>query len=253
MTGEKSQRSKRPRKLLAGLSAALVLSESLGASYAWACRENAMIVFDASGSMARRDDGRSRITIARQAAADVLPSVTKTRPTGLVTYGGLAGPACSDVIVRVEPQAGSGRRIIAELDQIQPLGPTALTAGVRTAANILLQRGAAGIVVLITDGLENCGGRACELARQLQDHGDMIRVHVISFFLDSTRTNTLKCLTGATNGTYVFTNSLESLRDALRKLLGCLRISQLGRVLPWKSEGSPYSETGANSLGHRFG
>jgi len=232
MMGKQSKRAGRHRKLLASLCAALILSESLGASYAWACRENAMIVFDASGSMARRDDRQSRIAIAREAAADVLPNVTKYRPTGLVTYGGITGPACKDVVVRIEPRAGNGKQIVAELEKIRPLGPTALTSGVRTAANILRQRGAAGIVVLITDGLENCGGRACELARRLQVRGDKIRVHVIGFFLDSTRINTLKCLTEATNGTYVFTNSLESLREALRELLGCPRISRLGRALP---------------------
>ena len=231
MMDKQSKRAGRRRKLLASLCAALILSESLSASYAWACRENAMIVFDASGSMARRDDRRSRIAIARQATADVLPSVTKYRPTGLITYGGIAGPACKDVVVRIEPQAGSGKQIVAALEKIQPLGPTALTSGVRTAANILRHRGAAGIVVLITDGLENCGGRICELAHRLKVRGDEIRVHVIGFFLDSTRTNNLKCLAEATNGTYVFTNSLDSLREALQELLGCLRISQSGLVL----------------------
>jgi len=227
MIGTLSERTRRLRKLLASIGAVLVLSQSLGANYAWACEENAMIVFDASGSMARRQNGQSKIQIARKAVANVLPNVTKYRPTGLITYGGMDGPACYDVVVRVEPQAGSGKRIIAALENIPPLGPTALTSGVRTAADILRRRGAPGIIVLITDGLENCGGGACAFARRLRDVSAEIRVHVISFFLDSAEIDTLKCLTEATNGTYVTANSLESLRDALRTLLSCHRVSRL--------------------------
>ena len=83
-----------------------------------------MIVFDASGSMARHRAGKSKIDIAREAAADILPAITQHRPTGLVTYGGIDGPECRDVAVRVEPKVGSGRRILLALQRIPPLGPT---------------------------------------------------------------------------------------------------------------------------------
>lgn len=226
MIGTLSERTRRPRKLLFSLSAILALSQNLGASYALACRENAMIVFDASGSMVHRHDGRPKIDIARKAVAEVLPSVTKHRPTGLVTYGGRGKAICHDVVVRVEPELGSAKRIVAALEGLQPLGPTALTASVESAVEILRQRNAPGIIVLITDGLENCGGRTCELARKLRERGDKIRVYVIGFLLNGEQVDTLTCLTEATHGTYVVANSLESLRNALRRFLDCLRISR---------------------------
>ncbi len=229
MPGQDTQQAGRPRKLTTRLGVALILSQCLAANPALACRENAMIAFDASGSMARQRNGRSKIDIARRAAAEILPNITKNRPTGLVTYGGIDGPACRDVIVRVEPQTGSGRQIVAELQRIPPVGPTPLTESVRVAADVLLQRGGPGIVVLITDGLESCGGKVCELAGQLAKLGGNLRVHVIGFFLDDKPIDTLKCLTAATNGMYVAANSLKSLREALHMLLGCIRVSGLGR------------------------
>ena len=56
------------------------------------CTEDAMIVFDASGSMSGNQtlgipNSRARIDEVRAALAQVLPSATKIRRVGLVTYG----------------------------------------------------------------------------------------------------------------------------------------------------------------------
>ena len=56
------------------------------------CTEDAMIVFDASGSMSGNQtlgipNSQARIDEVRAALAQVLPSVTKFRRVGLVTYG----------------------------------------------------------------------------------------------------------------------------------------------------------------------
>ena len=85
------------RQLLCVFAVVLLFANSIGTTFAWACRENAMIVFDASGSMALFREGRPKIDIAREAAGAVLPDVTKYRPTGLVTYSGGRGAACTDV------------------------------------------------------------------------------------------------------------------------------------------------------------
>ena len=56
------------------------------------CTEDAMIVFDASGSMSGNQtlgipNSRARIDEVRAALAQVLPRATKIRRVGLVTYG----------------------------------------------------------------------------------------------------------------------------------------------------------------------
>src|SRR4026208_475585 len=63
------------------------------------CTEDAMIVFDASGSMAGNTvqglfSDITRIDEVRKALGQVLPGITKFRKIGLITYGpGPPGPS----------------------------------------------------------------------------------------------------------------------------------------------------------------
>ncbi len=187
-----------------------------------------MIVFDASGSMGLYRDGRPKFDIARDAAASVLPDVTGYRPTGLVTYSGEGGPACKDVVLRLRPAVASASRILAELARLRPNGATPLSDAVDLAADTLLRLKAPGMIVLVTDGLENCGQDACRLAERLKRQGNDLRIHVITFFLHGKAIESVRCLADATGGSYASTASLETLRDALRAVLSCNRLSRLG-------------------------
>lgn len=229
MTSTFWQHRRKLHRVITVFALAIMLFQSIGISIARACTENAMLVFDASGSMTAFQDGRSKINVARRAAADVLPDVTRTRPTGLITYGGGLGPDCSDYVMRVPPARNTGKRILSELHQLIPEGATPLSDSVELAVETLRRRSEQGIVVLVTDGIENCGRPSCKLAKRLLQDGSRIRVHVITFFLRDWRTDTLRCLTDATDGTYATTHSLETLRAALRRVLGCKRISALYR------------------------
>ena len=185
-----------------------------------------MLVFDASGSMGAIRDGLPKIATARDAATDVLPDVTRLRATGLVTYGGQRGPICSDVQLRIPPMRNSGELILAELAMMEPNGQTPLSDAVDLAAETLRGLAQPGIIVLVTDGLENCGYNACALGQKLRSSGANLRVHVIGFHLRSTAESRVACLSRETGGTYTSTDSLESLRAALKETLGCPKISQ---------------------------
>ena len=193
----------------------------------WACRENAMVVFDASGSMALFRDGSPKFVTARKAARSVLPELTRGRPTGLVTYSGGKGVACADVILRLKPRPDSGDAIAGKLDGIEPNGATPLSPAVKLATSTLKELGVPGVVVLVTDGLENCGNDACALGEQLRRDAYDVKVHVISFYLHGRAIDQITCLAESTGGTYTTTASLDGLKEALRKTLSCPRISSL--------------------------
>ncbi len=229
MTSARTGYERRPmvaRAWVAALMASLTLSHAL-AGAAWACRENAMVVFDGSGSMGQFRDGRSKMDSARAAAASVLPDVTGYRPTGLVTYSGAVGPACSDIVLRVRPAVGTAPRILAALARLRPNGATPLSGAVDRAAATLLRLKAPGMIVLVTDGLENCGQDACRLAERLARHGNQLRVHVITFYLHGKAVDSVRCLADATRGSFAATASVDGLRDALRAVLSCSRLSRL--------------------------
>lgn len=189
------------------------------------CKENAMIVFDSSGSMGAPSEGARRLDVARQAIDDVLPEVTATRPTGLVTYGGAFAFGCDSVNLKLPPMANSASLIRSELLGLEPSGQTPLTEATWLAAQALDQAERRGTVVVITDGRENCGLNVCALGAKLRVEAPNIRVHVIGFHLRAASEASIACLAQSTKGTYASTRSLYELKAALRKTLTCPRIS----------------------------
>lgn len=221
------------RRSIAFVTAIVFLLAQFVHTAALACRENAMIVFDASGSMALFREGKPKMVLARKAARDVLPELTRDRPTGLVTYSGGWGAACEDIVLRLRPRPASGAAIAGELDAMEPTGATPLSPAVKLATKTLKEMGPPGVVVLVTDGLENCGHDACALGAQLRRDAYDVKIHVISFYLIGRDIERITCLAKETGGTYTVTMSLEGLKSALRKTLSCPRISQLetGRLV----------------------
>lgn len=208
------------------------------------CNEDAMLVFDASGSMAEMGyNGLSvpRIFEARDALRTVLPRVEPFRRIGLVIYGPGPRDACSNVELRLQPTIEAASQILAEVDAVQPEGETPLTNAVDAAAETLLERGDTGVVVLVTDGRETCGGAPCALAERLVEDGRDLTVHVIGFKIrgqtfDPTRfgeggfekggDTEARCLADRTGGLYLGAEDTDALIDALQQTLGCALLSE---------------------------
>lgn len=94
---------------LGAVIAAIMIGSGLRAEVGQNCREDAMIVFDASGSMSLADaEGRPRIDVARESLAAVLPEATHLRRTGLIVYG--PGGSCF-VDLKLRPTLNSAEAI----------------------------------------------------------------------------------------------------------------------------------------------
>lgn len=216
----------RPLLVAMLLPASLGLAQAEPATSRSAC-EPGMLVFDASGSMRG-----TRIDQARSAAAAVLPALTAQRPVGLVTYGGhdrggerTGSGRCSNVRVRLPPGPDAGEAILAIVETIEPDGSTPITAAVEVAAATLLQSAKAGVIVLVTDGEENCGGDPCALGAAIAAASGQLKVHVIGFRLRIAAGDALACLADRTRGTYAEASSVRELSEALADSLGCAATS----------------------------
>lgn len=202
------------------------------------CAEDAMIVFDGSGSMAEmgfNDINEPRIFEARRAMAKAIPDIAQNRRLGLVIYGPGGADVCSGVDVRFAPVANAARPIIDAVDALQPDGSTALTEAVRQAAETLNFQSQPATILLVTDGKETCGGMPCALAAELASDGADTTVHVIGFKVrgaffswdrsDDNDYNTAesvsRCLADRTGGTYAKAETLDQLITAMRATLGC--------------------------------
>ena len=196
------------------------------------CAKDAMIVFDASGSMTGHGFGETvvrRIEQVRRALAEVLPTVAPARNLGLIVFGPGTRNACENIDLKLSPGRNSAARIMSEVDQLQPYGPTPLTSAVGAAAEVLRYRDRPAVIVLLTDGEETCRGNPCALARELKAQGADVTVHVIGYMLrfasEPSSGQFARCLSETTGGMFLSTETTEELSEALRQTLACPLIS----------------------------
>ncbi|MEM6587300.1 MAG: VWA domain-containing protein [Pseudomonadota bacterium] len=223
----------------AAMLLALTMLGGAPSNGAGACARDAMLVFDGSSSMADLGfgaEGPTRIEEARIAVAEVLPEVAPVRRIGLMTYGPGSTFLCQRVTLKLLPQDNAAGPVVEALNQMEPSGLTPLTLSVDKAAQVLDYEEKPGIVVLVTDGSETCGGAPCALGQKLAAEGRDLTVHVIGFRLvfdpfswngkdEAARVaGEVRCLAEATGGLYVATETVDELADALRRTLGCALI-----------------------------
>lgn len=204
----------------------------LVAGRAWAgddtrCLDDAMLVFDASGSMAGTDMNEQRPHIAkvRDALDKVLPQVAPRRDLGLIVYGPGPHSRCDNVELRLPPARNSAQTIMGEVDSLVPAGQTPITTAVREAAEALAFREKPAVVVLLTDGEETCGGDPCKLARQLRAEANQLTIHVIQFKVAGSTWlasgTGSACMAEETGGLALTARNRQELVEALQKTLTC--------------------------------
>ena len=208
------------------------------------CAADAMLVFDGSASMAEvgfDPTAPTRIDDAREAMRRAMPQIAPVRRVGLLVYGPGPEGSCDGINLHFAPVPDAADPVVAAIDTVDPNGLTPLTASVRAAAEILDYRNQPGIVVLVTDGNETCGGRPCATGKELAIAARDLTIHVIGFRVvadpfawDSPEAgvysdgaSVAKCLSDGTGGRYVSTDTVDELSEALQETLGCALIGQI--------------------------
>ncbi len=222
---------------------ALFLGTGASVEATGSCATDAMLVFDGSASMGEigfNAQAPTRLQDASLAMHRAMPQIAPFRRVGLLIYGPGGDTGCSGIDLRFAPMAEAADQVVDDVDRLAPSGLTPIAASVRAAAEVLDFRRAPGIVVLVTDGNETCGGRPCALGEELARSGADLTVHVIGFKVvydpfswnspeaqsyDGGKT-VAKCLADHTGGMFVSTETVDELADALRETLGCALIGQ---------------------------
>jgi Ca-activated chloride channel homolog len=200
------------------------------------CIDDAMIVFDASGSMSGNEKlgiatTVTRIDEVRSALGKVLPDVSRYRRVGLITYGPGPYNQCN-VELNLRPSPDAAKLILDTVEALTPAGRTPLTNAVAQASEVLDFRNKPGVIVVLTDGEETCGGSPCDLGKQLDDASAGLTIHVIAYrtsnfsWTGEQSVLDIKCLAEANNGLYVTAESQEELVTAFRETLSCPMISR---------------------------
>ena len=182
-----------------------------------AAQDNAAIlILDASGSMwTQLDDGSSRIEVARDVLRDFLAARDSAQPLGVIAYGHNRKGDCSDIEVLAPVATHDGAALGARLRTLNPRGKTPLADALRRAATQIPQTSEATDIVLVTDGLETCGGDVCAVAAELAAMGVHVRAHIVGFGLSEQEVAQVACVADTTGGLVFSTQSGAELADAL--------------------------------------
>ncbi len=177
------------------------------------------IIVDASRSMWGRMHGEPKMAVAKTILNDVSHWFPEDLDLALRAYGN-SSPSesnnCADSTLLV-PFGDQNREWIRQaIAGLRPLGQTPIAYALNQAARDFGAQQDDRAIVLVTDGIESCGGDPAWAARQLREQG--ITVHLIGFGMANAADEdaaSLRAVADASGGRYVTAGSAEELKNAL--------------------------------------
>ncbi len=181
----------------------------------------ALIIFDASGSMLQRLQGRRRIEVARETLTAVLDeALPDNLKVGLRVFGE-GGPGSCESVLRIPVGPLDRAALESAIAAIQPvnLSKTPIGASLEAAAKDLDGIGGPKLVLLLTDGEETCGGNPEQAVVDLRAKGLDVRVNIVGFALDQAGLKASFERLAELGGGAFFAAGAEDLAPALRQAL----------------------------------
>ena len=187
---------------------------------------NTLLMLDSSYSMrGPADGGKRKITAARESLERFVVGTPDSTELGLLVYGHRASNAKAD-----KAESCRGVEVLAPLGEIdyrnarrilgrfRPRGYTPIARALREArATFAAEQGERNRIVLVSDGVETCGGDAVAAARRLKRAGIAVTVDVVGFDVaKSTDAARLRRIADATAGTYTEARDANELTDFFR-------------------------------------
>jgi Mg-chelatase subunit ChlD len=183
------------------------------------------IVLDASNSMWGRMQGQPKISVAQQTLRDALGWLPEDLELGLRVYGHrkrYSQRDCRDSELLAAHGTHNRDAIRTAIGGVIPRGQTPLAFSIDQVADDFGDFRGEKAIVLLTDGIESCGGDPVEAARRLQQ-GGRLPVHVIGFGLgrrDDEDEEQLRGIAEASGGRFLTAANAEELREALAVTVG---------------------------------
>lgn len=179
-----------------------------------------LFVLDASGSMnAVWENNLSRMDAAKNILSKLIDSLRTNQNLELAlrVYGHRyprQANNCKDSFLEVPFGTKNHNTIINKIKDIKPLGTTPITYSLQEAAKDFPPNasGYRNIIILITDGIESCGGDPCETSIEFQKKGIFLRPFVIGLGLKGSEV--LNCV-----GQFVNSENTNNFNTTLNKTI----------------------------------
>ena len=188
-----------------------------------------LFILDSSYSMQARWESGTRMDAAKRFMTELMDSIAgigdQDVEVALRLYGhskGFPPQDCNDTRLMVPFGPGAIPKIKRIIQGLRPMGTTPIAISLEKAAEDFPPcKNCRNLIVLITDGIEECGGDPCAVSEMLQTAGIAIRPFVIGIGLDVQQRNSVECI-----GRY-----LDAAREEdFRRVLGLVISTALERT-----------------------
>jgi Mg-chelatase subunit ChlD len=174
------------------------------------------IILDASRSMWGQIDGINKIVIARTVLGETAKRYEGRLHLGLVSYGHRESNACNDIELLANPGPYKAASFAKTVNSINPKGSTPIAASLEIAAKAASRGSGKTSLLLLSDGLDNCSGDPCAVAKAINSRSPSLPIHVVAF--DRKEQQSLKqlsCIADATGGSFAPATSEKELSAAV--------------------------------------
>ncbi|MCM3571103.1 VWA domain-containing protein [Neobacillus mesonae] len=187
---------------------------------------NIAILLDASGSMAAKIGGKTKMELAKQAIEEFVASMPEDSNISLRVYGHKGSNKDSDktvscgsteLVYGLKPY--EKERFKESLGKFEPTGWTPIAKAINETKKDFEKANLAGqnIIYVVSDGIETCEGDPVKAAKDLHDSNIQAMVNIIGFDVDNNGQKQLKEVAEAGGGQFETVNTAEQFKRVWEK------------------------------------
>lgn len=198
----------------------VVFSLSQHSTFSQIRKTRILFVLDCSGSMFAKLNKETRMEVAKRLLSKIVDSL-RNEPSveiALRVYGSQKEPKffdCMDTKLEVPFQAENHDLLLERIKAVSPKGFTLIAQSLLKAADDFPKDPSArNVVILITDGLEECKGDPCAVSEALQKSGIILRPFVIGVDGNADFAAAFQCV-----GKYYPAKTEEAFRNVLNVVI----------------------------------
>jgi Ca-activated chloride channel family protein len=179
-----------------------------------------LFLLDASGSMYAKLGSDTRINVAKRLLSKSIDSLANEKNVELAlrVYGHTSPPGarnCKDTRLEVPFRTENHKDIIKKIQNITPKGTTLIAHSLLQAASDFPQNeNSRNVIILITDGIEECQGDPCAVSEALQSKGIILKPFIIGLGSTEDFKKAFDCV-----GRYYDANSEEAFNTVLNVVI----------------------------------
>ncbi len=183
------------------------------------------LILDGSGSMWGEIGGQPKITVAKRVMTGVINSLPDDAEVALRVYGHRVDPvnrreACQDSELLFPLGKVDKKKLRDIVQNINAKGTTPIAYSLRQVADDLGATPGEKLVILVTDGEEECGENPIDAVAELQAKGLKVAIHVVGFALaDDKAKLEMRQIAALTGGRFHDVQSADELREAINEVL----------------------------------